>query len=35
MADPNLGNLSTFIEKVSISSTMGPGVRLDVATLQG
>jgi large subunit ribosomal protein L1 len=29
------GAKGTFIEKVSISSTMGPGVKLDVATLQG
>jgi large subunit ribosomal protein L1 len=29
------GAKGTFIQKVSISSTMGPGVRLDVATLQG
>jgi large subunit ribosomal protein L1 len=29
------GAKGTFIEKVSISSTMGPGVRLDVASLQG
>ena len=29
------GAKGTFIQKVSISSTMGPGVKLDVATLQG
>jgi large subunit ribosomal protein L1 len=29
------GAKGTFIQKVSISSTMGPGVKLDVAGLQG
>lgn len=29
------GAKGTFIQKVSISSTMGPGVRIDVANLQG
>jgi large subunit ribosomal protein L1 len=29
------GAKGTFIQKVSISSTMGPGVKLDVASLQG
>jgi large subunit ribosomal protein L1 len=27
------GSKGTYIKKVSISSTMGPGVKLDVATL--
>ena len=29
------GAKGTYIEKVSLSSTMGPGVKLDVASLQG
>jgi large subunit ribosomal protein L1 len=29
------GSKGTYIKKVSLSSTMGPGVKLDVATLGG
>ena len=29
------GSKGTYIKKVSIASTMGPGVKLDVSTLVG